>query len=151
MVLRDRRSAWSSPVVLAGVVYVGSFDHSVYALDAACGRELWRVATLGEVWSSPTVQDGTMLVESRRPEVVPPESFVHALDPTSGRELWRFATGGAKNASPRVVDGAVYVGGGDSEVVALDAESGAVHWRFSIGTPSGAPRGAETARPARSP
>src|SRR5947207_2285217 len=36
---------YSSPAVVGGVVYVGSDDRNVYALDAATGQERWRFVT----------------------------------------------------------------------------------------------------------
>ena len=49
---------YSSPVVVEGVVYVGSVDDYVYALDAATGEMIWRFETDGIVHSSPAVADG---------------------------------------------------------------------------------------------
>jgi outer membrane protein assembly factor BamB len=60
---------WCSPAVAEGVVYIGATGGYFYALDAAAGRELWRVRTDkalktmdvrfdGGVVSSPTVVDG---------------------------------------------------------------------------------------------
>ena len=37
----------SSPAVVNGVVYVGSFDHDVYALNATNGAQLWNYTTEG--------------------------------------------------------------------------------------------------------
>jgi outer membrane protein assembly factor BamB len=53
-----------SPVVVDGTVFVGSYDHHVYALDASTSRERWRVETDGLVISSPAVADGTVFVGS---------------------------------------------------------------------------------------
>src|SRR3972149_7524399 len=36
---------YSSPTVVDGLVYVGSMDGHVYALDAATGQEHWRFET----------------------------------------------------------------------------------------------------------
>ena len=38
-----------------GVVYVGSFDDRIYALNASTGAELWSYLTSDSVLSSPTV------------------------------------------------------------------------------------------------
>ena len=55
-----RRRPWSN-----GVVYAGSSDAQfVQALDAATGKELWRVTT-GTTWSSPAVA-GDMILRRRR-------------------------------------------------------------------------------------
>src|SRR3984957_10430023 len=54
----------SSAAVANGVVYVGSYDGNVYALDAATGVKLWSFATGGEVFSSPAVANGVVYVGS---------------------------------------------------------------------------------------
>ena len=45
----------SSPEVTDGVVYVGSDDWFIYALDASTGGLLWSYKTGGNVHSAPTV------------------------------------------------------------------------------------------------
>src|SRR5689334_17197744 len=45
----------SSPAVADGVVYFGSDDERLYAVDAATGREKWKVPAGGPVRSSPAV------------------------------------------------------------------------------------------------
>jgi outer membrane protein assembly factor BamB len=50
----------SSPAVADGVVYVGSGDGRLYALDARTGKEKWSFNTGGEVFSSPAVADGVV-------------------------------------------------------------------------------------------
>lgn len=54
----------SSPAVVNGIVYVGSFDYSLYALDAASGRKQWSYQTGYYVASSPTVVNGVVYVGS---------------------------------------------------------------------------------------
>src|ERR1700691_3556891 len=51
----------SSPAVADGVVYVGSNDGNVYALDAKTGANLWSFTTGGGA-SSPAVVDGVVYV-----------------------------------------------------------------------------------------
>jgi outer membrane protein assembly factor BamB len=64
----------SSPAVANGVVYVGSYDHKLYAFDAAgykgCSgtpktcAPLWTASTGGAVESSPAVANGMVYVGS---------------------------------------------------------------------------------------
>ena len=63
---RFETAAWvvSSPAVVDGVVYVGSWDGQVYAIDAATGDERWRFQTSGYVSSSPAVVDGVVYIGS---------------------------------------------------------------------------------------
>src|SRR5271163_197054 len=42
---RTGASVTSSPAVANGVLYVGSYDHNVYALNADTGALLWKYAT----------------------------------------------------------------------------------------------------------
>lgn len=48
----------SSPVALGGLIYFGSNDHNVYALEERTGKERWHFATKGRVTSSPAVGGG---------------------------------------------------------------------------------------------
>ena len=66
-------SVESSPAVVNGVVYVGSDDDNVYALDAATGTQLWRYTTVDSVESSPAVVNGVVYVGSD-------DDNVYALD-----------------------------------------------------------------------
>ncbi len=54
----------SSPGVAGGVVYVGSWDSDVHALDASSGELRWRYQTGDDVWSSPAVAGGVVYVGS---------------------------------------------------------------------------------------
>ena len=47
-----------------GVVYVGSDDHNVYALNASTGAKLWSFTTGDYVDSSPAVANGVVYVGS---------------------------------------------------------------------------------------
>jgi outer membrane protein assembly factor BamB len=45
-----------------GMVYVGSGDHNLYALNAATAAKLWTFTTGGTVISSPAVANGMVYV-----------------------------------------------------------------------------------------
>jgi outer membrane protein assembly factor BamB len=122
----------SSPAVVKGVVYVGSGDGFVYALDAQNGALRWKFKTGNVVHASPTVANGVVYIGSW-------DSFFYALDAATGRERWRFKTGeDAKifnqvgiQSSAVVAGGIVYFGCRDSNLYALDAATGAKVWAFS--------------------
>jgi len=114
---------WSSPAVVDGLVYFGSFDGYVHALDASTGEERWSFQTGGEVWSSPAVADGRVYIGSG-------DYYLYALNAVTGEQLWQFETGAQVNSSPTVADGVVYVGSTDGCVYAVDAATGKLLWRF---------------------
>lgn len=126
----DRRSITSSPAVVDGVVYIGSRDARTYAVDAATGRELWRVEE-GSAWtiSSPAVADG--VIYSARSS----SGNVRAIEAATGSELWMLEAGGAVHASAAVAGRLLFLGSQADDLLALDRETGEVRWRFRTGGP----------------
>jgi outer membrane protein assembly factor BamB len=122
----------SSPSVWNGVVFFGSSDGNVYALDAYSGALKWKFKTGDVVHSSPAIADGTLYIGSW-------DTYLYALDAAGGTEKWRFKTGDDPDAhnhigiqsSPAVVDGVVYFGSRDSFAYAVDAATGKQLWKFS--------------------
>ena len=53
-------SVFSSPAVSDDVVYFGSYDNHLYALDTKTGEEQWKFETGDSVFSSPAVLDGVV-------------------------------------------------------------------------------------------
>ena len=47
-----------------GVVYIGSHDDSIYALDAMTGERLWSYATQDKITDAPAVLDGVLYTGS---------------------------------------------------------------------------------------
>ncbi len=124
----------SSPAVAGGVVYVGSSDGHLYALDSASGALRWKQATGDVVHASPALAAGRVVVGSW-------DGRLYAFDAASGAERWRFQSGldpamhnqQGFQSSPAIADGTVYVGCRDAHLYAIDLHSGAERWRFSTG------------------
>src|SRR5208337_2874589 len=92
----------SSPAVANGVVYVGSTDNNLYALNAGTGALLWKYTTGDQVWSSPAVANGVVYVGSL-------DGNLYALNVATGALLWKYTTGDRIFAPPTVANGVVYV------------------------------------------
>lgn len=126
----------ASPVVVGGVLYVGTFAGSLSAFDAAgqtnCSgaprvcAPLWTGQTGGPIEGSVAVSRGVAYVGSG-------DGDLYAFDaagqtncsgtPVVCAPLWTGSTGGSMQfgASPAVANGLVYVGSGDSSLYAFDA------------------------------
>lgn len=127
----DVGASASSPAVADGTVYIGGFDGTVYALDAAGGSEQWTFETGGEIRSSPAVTDGSVYIASENQNV-------YALDVDDGTEQWTFETSHQISSSPVVADGTVYIGDGaftDGLLYAIDASDGTELWSFEPDSP----------------
>jgi outer membrane protein assembly factor BamB len=101
--------------VANGVVYVGSWDDNLYALNASTGALLWSYATGAPVLSSLAVANGVVYVGSDYPD-----DKVYALNAKTGALLWSYTTGTVEYSSPAVSNGVVYLGSYDHNLYAFD-------------------------------
>jgi outer membrane assembly lipoprotein YfgL len=123
------RQAWTARIpavalplavgVGAGNLALAASDGTVALLDAASGRDLWRVAA-GAPLSAGAGTDGTLVaVVTRQNEVV-------AL--SGGRVLWREKIGAQGYTAPLVAGGRVFVLAADRSVSAFDGATGRKLW-----------------------
>jgi PQQ-dependent dehydrogenase (methanol/ethanol family) len=139
------RGQEATPIVVDGVIYLGSSWSNVFAYDATTGEQLWRYdpevprdwavnVCCGVVNRGVAAWNGKIFVGTLDGRLV-------ALDAATGEEVWdvytidrnwRYSTTGAV----RVVKGRVLVGNSGAEfgvrgyVSAYDAETGELAWRF---------------------
>ena len=118
----------SSPAVVDGKVYVGSYDSKLYCLNASTGTHIWNYTTGDAVLSSPAVADGKVYIGSN-------DFKVYCLNVTTGAHIWNYTTDiyGYVMSSPAVADGKVYVGSVDRKVYCLDASTGDFIWSYKTG------------------
>lgn len=107
-------------------VYFGSYDHSLYCLDADTGKERWRYATDGGVVSSPCLWNETLFFGSE-------DQILYAVYARTGRIVWTCPTDGRIRSSPQAEYGHVFFGSDDHQLYAVNAKSGQELWRFSAG------------------
>ncbi|HEX9312429.1 MAG TPA: PQQ-binding-like beta-propeller repeat protein [Actinomycetota bacterium] len=116
----------SSPVVVNGVVYVGTGDNRERAYRASDGTILWNANVGGGEVSTAAVSHGVVFVGSG-------DWNVYAFSAQTGIQQWAYKTGGPVVGGPTVVGRVVYVGSDDGKVYALNATNGALLWTTSIG------------------
>ena len=88
----------SSPVIGDDIVFVGSNDNVLYALDAGDGSVVWRFDTGNDVASSPAWSAGTVYVGSH-------SGIFYALDAADGSIRWEFTARSAIFPSPVIAVG----------------------------------------------
>lgn len=134
-----------TPVVALGLVFVGSYDGTLYAFNEATGANVWTYATGANVTEPnlniPLGIEGSAAVANGVVYVGDAAGTVHALDALTGTLLWKTQvddqTAASIWSSPVVWNGHVYVGvasiskeeGFRGNVVALDAATGEVAWK----------------------
>ena len=128
---------WSTPVVGKGVVYFGSHDKNIYAVDLRSGREKWRRQTGGAVVAKPLLFKDLVVIGSfdknlyalRAEDGTPVwggQSFP-GLQLFEGADNWFWAGAVANNSS-------VFAPSMDGKMYAID-RNGNLRWEQQLGSP----------------
>ena len=125
----------SAPLVVGHVLYFGSWDRRVYALDLRRKRNrvLWSYQTDDKVVAAPAYANGTIYAATNG-------GRIYALTAGTGKLRWRaesFSRFGNREyfyAAPTVAYGRVYAGNTDGTVYAYGAGTGHLLWARQVGT-----------------
>jgi outer membrane protein assembly factor BamB len=117
-----------SPLIAGGVVYFGSWDGHVHALDLSTGGSKWIFKTEGSVSAAPALSGRFVCFGSG-------DGHMYCLEAETGREKWRFKTQGPIFSAPTIAGGLVYFGSADHHVYAVDLTTGAEEWKFEVRGP----------------
>lgn len=125
---RTKRGVISSPYVdmNEGIVYVGSTDGFMYALDVANGYNSWRFRTQGPIISSPIEHKGYIYFGSA-------DGNLYCLNAQTSRERWKFATEKPIVSSPIIHRNFIFFGGTDEYFYCIDLDTGKERWKFKTG------------------
>jgi len=116
--------------VSGGIVFFGSEDGKLCALDTLTGKLKWSYQTGDSIYSSPTVTNGMVYFGSH-------DKKLYALDAITGELKWSYKTRDCVLCSPTVERGIVYFGSEDSCWYALEALTGKLRWRYEAELDSG--------------
>ncbi|MGW2030526.1 MULTISPECIES: outer membrane protein assembly factor BamB family protein [Streptomyces] len=114
------------PAVTGGGIYLADYLGTVYALDAADGRDRWRIATEARSSVEPVlVAAGHVHVGSGK--------GLYTLDAVTGTPKWRFQAGGDVVGAPAVAEGRIHFGSTDHLLYTLKADDGRLRWKLATG------------------
>jgi outer membrane protein assembly factor BamB len=102
-----------TPAAEQGMVFIGSIDEGVRALNSQTGALLWSAEYRGEVWGAPMLANGVVYVGTDQ-ELLAYNAATGALIYSS-----QISTNMASMSSPAVVNGRIYMGSGDNAVLVL--------------------------------
>jgi outer membrane protein assembly factor BamB len=120
---------YSSPAVVDGVVYVGSTNGTVFAINATTGKDIWHKTPGGPIHSSPAVADGLVFIGSD-------DQNVYALNASTGAIKWSCPTFGWIYSSPAVWNGSVYVTSQEGKIYSINATTSIIKswWPLPVST-----------------
>ncbi|MEW6502941.1 MAG: serine/threonine-protein kinase [Chloroflexota bacterium] len=86
-----------------GMIYVGSYDHNLYALDATSGEFKWKFPTNGGIVTRPAITNDLIFVGSE-------DGNLYAILPKTGKMAWTLPLDNPIRSSPKIVEGHVFFG-----------------------------------------
>jgi outer membrane protein assembly factor BamB len=119
----------ASPVIVDGVVFVGSSDKNIYAIDANDGQKIWSYQTDDMIEATACVIEGAVYVGSSG-------GFLYAIDANNGSLNWKYETHeqilGAANwiLSPDGQTIWILVGSYDNKLHCIDSTNGRAVWTY---------------------
>lgn len=116
----------SSPVCEGNTVYVGAYDHNIYAIHATNGEFLWKYPTEGGIVGRPTITDGILYFGSE-------DQRLYAISAKTGRLSWVYDTEGPIRSSPRYFEGHILVGSDDGFLHAVNIVTTRLSWKVDAG------------------
>jgi len=119
----------SSPVIFENIVYVGSDDGNLYALQLNDGRELWRFKTDDAIEAPPLIIGGSIFLGAL-------DGTFYCIDPANGKQKWQLETESQISGSATYVTDPgkdllkILVGSYDNHLYCINANSGNVIWKY---------------------
>jgi outer membrane protein assembly factor BamB/tRNA A-37 threonylcarbamoyl transferase component Bud32 len=110
-----------------GVVYIGSYDHNMYALAADSGKFIWKYAANGGIVSKPAINDNKVYFGST-------DQYVHAVSCRGGKKVWVQSTEGSIYSSPAIAEGHLFIGSDDEHLHVLNLMAGREAWSVNLGS-----------------
>jgi hypothetical protein len=105
------------------MVYFGSHDSNVYALNVSNGEKVWAFKTGLFVDNSPAIFDSKIYIGSS-------DGQFYCLDASTGSLIWIQTTGDRINGAAATANGKIYFGSQDNKTYCLDAKTGAIIWTY---------------------
>jgi outer membrane protein assembly factor BamB len=115
----------ATPLVQPGVIYAGSSDGGVYAIEADRGGKLWRHDAGAPVFSGIGLRDPDTLMFGTM------DGSAVLLDRRTRTELLRVKTGGGVVTTPVIAGDRLIVGSRDYQLYAFNLGDGSIAWKFS--------------------
>lgn len=106
-----------------GIVYFGSYDNHLYAVNAESGNEVWKYPTEGGIVSRPAVMGDSVFVGSE-------DNRLHVVSTRSGSLQWTYYTKGPVRSSPFIAHGHIFIGSDDMSIHAVNINGGRGIWQI---------------------
>lgn len=123
----------SSLILKDDMLFIGSANGKLFALDEQTGKTVWQYDAKSAITASPSVSNKKVVFATL-------DGKIHTLDSLSGKKQWIFANTDHHekkpvyidfNSRPLIDDGVIFIGSRDTNLYALDLETGELIWKFA--------------------
>lgn len=115
---------WSRPLLADGKLYQASYDHRLYAIDAASGKEMWRFeGATAPIGVQPILKDGVLYFGAF-------DSNFYAVNAADGKLKWKTSVDGWVWTEAALNADSIYFGDVRGKLYALDLASGQRKWTY---------------------
>ncbi len=115
-----------APAVADGVVYFGSMDEYLYAVDLNTGAQKWK-QKFGSFKSSPAIR-------GKRIYIGDADGVFYCINADNGNKVWDFKTGSEIDGGANFADDRILFGSHDEALYCLKLD-GTVDWKFKTNGP----------------
>ena len=117
-----------APAITPNSVYAAASDGALVRVDAATGRQVWRINVGQKLSAGPGADDAHVVVGTDKGDVL-------AFD-ADGKSAWTAQVSSEVIAPPRVTDGVAIVFSGDGRIYGLSAADGKTKWVHQRSNPA---------------
>lgn len=111
------------PLLVDGVIYVGSGDGSFHAIDAATGKNIWKFQGQGKIRTDAST-DGLRVFFGTY------DNIMYGVDRKTGKEVWHRDIHAQVTTSPVIVADKLIIGNRGGVLAALNPVTGETIWRM---------------------
>jgi len=111
------------------MLYFGSSDWKLYAIDLATGVKKWDFTTGYAIKGTPFLSGNTIYFGST-------DGTLYALDANTGAKQWAYSTSNAIISSPAILNGIIYFISSNNNLYAVDITNGKKIWSYYLDIPA---------------
>ncbi len=118
-----------APIYADDVLYKGTYEGDLYALNAETGETIWKFPSVGNFVSAVAIADDTVYFGSG-------DKGLYAVNRTDGKLLWSFETDSAVwSATPLIVGDDLFVGSEKGVFYSINRQTHIQNWKVETGSP----------------
>ena len=120
-------AVYSSPQYANKIIYIGSDNGNISALNATTGQTIWSYDTGAAIKSTPRIENDIVYFGNNA-------GLVYALNATNGSQIWNYSIGSNITTQAAISGEYIILGAMDATVYALNKSNGSQLWAHPTGS-----------------